>query len=195
MSIIAAVTACLLLTLVLVLFFQVQDFLGRIETQLAVEPGADPRLRAIGLQMETLRGRFNGLLAESIEMRLKSLEKSVEAGKVTADDLRQFEELQRDLRLLETYAGTPEAAKLDYAEREHSRYRPAPTSQAGRNEPLINEVLEIKLLVNACLVSIALSVLILVGYYWKRHRAEVRYLRGMAGQVPMLVRDVSDGGR
>jgi hypothetical protein len=186
--------ACLLLASALMLFFQVRSFLGHIETKLVSESGGDPRLRAIGLQMEALRGKFHGLLAESVEVRLKSLEKNVEAGKITADDLRAFEELQKDLKLLESYAGAGGTTALDYSEREHSRFRAIPEAGPVRNEQLLSEMVEVKTLFYLCLAGIATGTLMMMGYYWMRHRGEARYIHGLAEQMSMLTHQPSDLG-
>jgi hypothetical protein len=194
-GIVVALAACLLLASVLVLFFQVRGFLDHIETRLIAESsGVDIRLRAMGQQMEALRGKFHGLLAESVEMRLKSLEKIVESGKVSADDLRAFEELQKDLKALENYAGTSGVGGLDYPAQEHSRFRPMAQPQVVHNTGLMAEVVELKTLFYFCLVGIAVSAVAMVGYYWIRQRRHARYIHDLVGAMPMLPHQSPDGG-
>jgi len=55
-------------------------------------------------QMDSLRGKLNNILADSVEIRIKSLEKSIAEGKVSAGDVETFQSLQNDLRTLEDYA-------------------------------------------------------------------------------------------
>lgn len=193
-SVVLVFAACLLLASALMLFFQVRSFLEHIETKLVSESGGDPRLQAIGLQMEALRGKFHGLLAESVEVRLKSLEKNVEAGKITADDLRAFEELQKDLKLLESYAGAGGTTALGYYEREHSRFRAIPEAKPIRNDQLLGEMVEVTALFYLCLAGIATGTLMMVGYYWMRHRGEARYIHGLVEQMPMLTHQSPDHG-
>lgn len=185
--------ACLLLASALMLFFQVRSFLGHIETKLVSESGGGARLRAMGLQMEALRGKFHGLLADSVEVRLRTLEKSVETGKISGDDLRAFEELQRDIKLLESYAVTAGTMGLDYAEREHSRFRPIPEARSTHNEQLMSEMVEVKTLFYFCLAGMATGTL-MMGYYWLRHRSEGGRIQGLEEQVPMLTHQSSDAG-
>jgi biopolymer transport protein ExbB/TolQ len=187
--------ACLLLASVLVLFFQVRGFLDHVESRLVSESASgNLRLRAMGQQMEALRGKFHGLLAESVEMRLKSLEKIVESGKVSADDLRAFEELQKDLKALENYAGMPGAVGLDYPVQEHSRFRPMAPPQAAPSSQLMAEVVELKTLFYFCLAGLAAGTLALVIYYWVRRRRYARYIRDLAETLPLLPRQSPNGG-
>jgi hypothetical protein len=194
-SIFAAMASCLLLALVLVLFFQVRGFLAHLETRLAVESGGNTRIHAIGQHMEALQGKFNALLAESVEMRLKTLEKSVETGKVGAVDLRTFEVLKNDLELLENYAVRSGALGFDYAQQEHSRFRAVPeTKPIVRNDELMNEILALRSLFYLCLATLGLSVVI-AGGYWLHQRKKVRWLESMAAHRPMLTEQSSDSPR
>lgn len=181
----AVLAGCLLLVSALVLFFEVRSFLGHLESRLAV--GGHGRLQAMSQQMEALRGRFNGILAESIEVRLKALEKNLAAGKVGADDLRAFEELQKDIAILERYAGSGGPAVLNEAG-EHDRFRALRSPQPGiRDTDLVNEVAELKHLFYFCLAGLATGTGMMLGYYWVNQR---RCLR--AHRVPLLTPPESD---
>jgi hypothetical protein len=178
---------CILFALVVLLFFQVQGFIGNVETKRA-EAGSDARLRAMDQQMQALRGQFNGLLAESIENRLRLLQKSVDSGKASADDLRVFAELQRDLALLESYAGrgTPVPAAESF---EHMRYQPlvtAPPPRVVRNDQLLDEVRQLKLLFVVSATGIALVALVLAVLYALRQRRGLRTLEAPLHAVPGL---------
>jgi hypothetical protein len=177
-----------LLAAALLLLFQARGFLDHFETRLAAQAGGDARLQAMGQHMEALRGKFNGLLAESIETRLKALEKNIDAGKVGSDDLRAFEELQKDLKLLENYAGRGEAMSFDYAQRDHSRFRPLPdTKPVVRNDELMSEVLELKNLLYFCAAGLlAMGGAAVVGCYWIAQRGNGRYL-GLSAEHSRLL--------
>jgi hypothetical protein len=194
-SIFAAMASCLLIALVLVLFLQVRGFLTHLEARLAVESGGNTRIHAISEHMEALQGKFNALLAESVEMRLKTLEKSVETGKVGVDDLRTFETLKDDLKLLENYAVRSGALSFDYAQQEHSRFRAIPeTKPIVRNDELMNEILALRRLFYLCLTALVLSVVI-VGGYWLSQRRKARWLESMGTHQIMLTEQSSDRPR
>ncbi len=191
-GILAALACCLLLASVLILFFQVRGFLGHLETRLSAESGGDNRLRAINQHMEALQGKFNALLAESVELRLKTLEKNVESGKVVADDLRTFESLRIDLKALESYAQSSGAMGLDYARQEHGRYQALATQQPVlRNDELKGELAELKTLFYGCLAVFAVALLAMASY-WSSQRRTIRRLETLAAPPPMLASPPSD---
>lgn len=195
-AVIPVMAACLLLVSVFVLFFQVQSFLGHLETRMvAGTGGGDARLRAIGRQMEILRSKFHGVLADSVEMRLKALEQSIDAGKVVAEDFRAFEQLQKDLELLENYLGGAPAAALDSGQREHGRYRPLPQGEPAVGEgEMLRELSALKTLFYFCLAGLATSTVAMLGYYWVFQRGVSRRIDTAVGRFPALTRPSSDNG-
>jgi len=107
-------------------FYQIYTDLNRLESRVARASGAGvERLRVMGRQMDTLRDRLHGLMAESVEIRLKSLDRNIATGKVSTDDLVLFQALQTDLKSLETYAGATGGDGLDSERSEHPRYQAA----------------------------------------------------------------------
>lgn len=186
---ITAIAGLLLLASVLVLFFQVQGFLSHLETRLAVEAHGDARLHAINQHVEVLQGKFNALLAESVEVRLKALEQSVANGRIGGDDLRNFETLKNDLKLLENYTEKSGGNLTDYAPQEHPRFQAMPSTQkVWRPEELRSEFLQLQNLFYLCLAVLALSFLMVTGYwFWQRHR--FRRLESPAAH-PLLARPV-----
>jgi hypothetical protein len=182
----AAAAVGILLALALLLYFQVNGFIAGLETRQAAVPG-DARLAAMGQQMEVLRGKFNGLLAESVESRLRLLQRNVEAGKASPEDLRAFAELQHDLALLETYASRG-APIPDPATLEHARYQPLAAASAPRmvrNEELLVEVRQLKVLLYSCAAILAAGCLLLALYGLGRRRLE-RTLEYTAPPLPEL---------
>lgn len=195
MGAVAAIAVFLLLASVLVLFLQVQGFLNHLETKLAAESHGDPRLHAITQQVEALQGKFSAVLAESVEIRLKTLEQNIANGKAGPDDLKTFESLKSDLKLLENYAGrTGNTLGFDYARQEHPRYRAVVESQhVWRNDELHSALLELKNVFYACLGTLAMSLLMLGGY-WLWQRGRIRRLEAPA-LPPLLVRQTSGSRR
>lgn len=188
-AVIPVLAACLLLISVLVLFFQVRSFLGHIETRVVADTGGETRLRAIGRQVEALRGKLHGALAESVEIRLKALEQNIDTGKVGAEDIRTFEELLKDLKLLENYAESSPAVALDYGQRDHNRLRPMARSEdAVGNGNLVKELADLKTLIYFCMAGLGTSTVVVVGYYWVLHRRDYRRIHTVVGQLPVLPR-------
>lgn len=193
-KIVAFLALCLLLGSVLVLFVQVSGFLGHVETKLAVESGGDSRLRAMSQHLGDLRGRFHGLLEESVETRLKELEKTVANGKVNFDDLKAFGELQKDIEALENYAIANGTQGFDYARREHDRFRALPgQTPVPRNDELLREAVELKNLVYFCAAGLATGTALMLGYYWVLQRRNARYLEAMSLRVPLLPPGIGRG--
>lgn len=189
-AVIPVLAACLLLVSILVLFFQVQSFLGHVETTVATaDAGGETRLRAIGRQVEMLRDKLHGALADSVELRLKALERNIDAGKVGADDVRAFEELLKDLKLLEDYAESGPATALDDSRRDHGRFRPLPGGEGGFGKSnLVQELADLKTLFYFCLAGLGTGTVVMVGYYWVLQRRNYRRIRTVAGQLPVLPR-------
>lgn len=200
-GIFAAFAACLLLASVLILFLQVQGFLGQLEARLAVENGGDRRLHALNQHMEALQVRFNALLAESVEVRMKDLERNIDAGKVGTADLQVFESLKNDLKTLESYAQRTGALGFDYPQREHSRYQAVATvapaaavaATPASNQALRSEVLEIRQLLYSLLAALALALLAGVNY-WLNQRRNIRRLTLLVAP-PLLAAPPSESRR
>lgn len=160
---------------------------NRLETQMASPAAGHARINAISQQMETLQRKFGVLLAESVEMRLKDLQKSIEAGTISAADLETFERLRSDLAILEGYAEAGGANAFDSAEIEHSRFRPLPGSGPVRNEELMDEVVKVKNLLYFCAASLATTTVLISGY-WLRQRSRTHRIQSRMAAVPMLAR-------
>jgi hypothetical protein len=180
----------IILALSCVLFFQVRNVLERFETPLIPDgPGRDTRITAIHQQMESLQGKFSVLLAESVEMKLKTLSKDIESGKVSAEDLRLFEELKSDLQLLEKYsANHAERRSLDSMLLEHPRFQQMAESRKLTPNPDWDiQVLRLKNLVYVCIAALVLTSLFLLGY-WYRLRRLIRRISPSTETSPILIR-------
>jgi hypothetical protein len=159
----------------------------RLEAAMTVPPEGRARIMAINQQMEALQGKFGVLLAESVEMRLKTLQRSIEMGKVSASDIAAFEQLKNDLTLLEDYAERSGANGLDGALLEHARFQQTPGSGMVRNEALMDEVLRVKNLLYFCAASLAATTVLISGY-WLRQRSRTFRLHSEIAAVPMLAK-------
>ncbi|WP_434112171.1 hypothetical protein [Methylocaldum sp. GT1TLB] len=164
---------------------------ARLETTVAGPAEGHARIKAINQQMEALQRKFGILLAESVEMRLKTLQKNIEAGAVSSADLEAFEQLKSDLVLLEGYAEAGGANAFDNTEIEHSRFRRLSGSGVVRNEELMDEVLQVKNLLYFCAASLATTTVLISGY-WLRQRSRAYRLHSGMTAVPMLAKKPGD---
>lgn len=188
----ATIAAAFLLGMALLLFFQVGSFLKRFETAVPVSRNADPRIEALNQQVAAIQDKFNLLLAESVEMRLKTLEKSVAGGKVSADELRAFEELKHDLKTLENYATVSGIQTFDDAQLEHSRYQRIPEAdKAVSTRELLDEVAELKNLFYLSLAGFVGSAFVAAGSYF-RQREDTGQLGADPARPHLLTRDPPD---
>lgn len=179
--------AVCLCSLIWILFY----FSTRLETTVAGPTEEQARIKAINRQIDALQRKFGVLLAESVEMRLKTLQKNIDMGTVSSADIAAFEQLRNDLAVLEGYAEASGADVFDSTEIEHSRFRRLPGSAVVRNEELMDEVLQVKNLLYFCAASLATTT-VLVSGYWLRQRSRAHRLYSRMAAVPMLAKR-SDG--
>ncbi|MGI9212250.1 MAG: hypothetical protein ACR2HF_07225 [Methylococcaceae bacterium] len=173
----ARIAACCGLGVILALFVWVEHTLDTLEAGLKpIHHTSNPRLQAINEQMESLHGRFSLLLAESVEMKLKALSKDMETGRLDPDDARLFNELEKELLLLEQYSNNGAADPLESSKLEHPRFNaiapiPAPTSAVTSDQELSQQISRLRNFVYFSLSALAIGLLVLVGRWFKPHRS------------------------
>lgn len=162
----------LVLFALLGLLYQFHTQLDTLEARLLSQPAGGERLQAMGRQMGVLRERLHGLMADSVEMRLKSLERSLSSGRINAEDLALFQTLQQDLKALESYSEAYGPAGLDDAGREHPRYQAAGAVAAVVSQSeLLREISRLRLLLYLCLTGLVAGGGFLAARSWLAHRA------------------------
>jgi hypothetical protein len=156
-----------LLAGLLTLFYQLQSDLDLLESQLMTETGGD-RMKAMGQELASLQGRLQGLMADSVEIRLKALEQNLASGHVTPDVLHQFEVLQNDIRALETYSDGPDSPNLDRVIPDHPRYAAmaAAGAPALTKAEMFREISKLRTLLYLCLTGLVATGGVLLGRYW-----------------------------
>lgn len=184
------VVALLLFAGLISLFYQLQQDLDVLETQLIQDAGGQ-RMKLMGEQMVLLQGRLNGLMADSVEIRLKALERSLASGQVTPALLEQFEVLKNDIRSLESYADGPHARDLDQMVPDHPRFRGS-ASNAPRvltKAEMFQEISRLRTLLYLCLTGLFATGGVFLGRYWlMTHRASLRLPPARAPKPPLLSR-------
>jgi len=155
-------------------FYQLHSRLADMESKLATNVAGGGRLDAIGQQMEVLRNRLHGLLADSVEIRLKSLERDISLGKVSTEDLRLFDTLQNDLKALETYSSMAGSIGINEAVREHPRYQSLALASGGAmaHGEMLNEISRLRILLYLCLTALIAGGAVMAGRYWIESRRQ-----------------------
>jgi hypothetical protein len=149
-------TGLVLMVAVLLLVVQFRTVLVAMENRLNLDAAGDGRIQAIGQQLEGLRGKLNGLLAESVEIRLKSLEQSIADGKVNGDEMAALQSLQNDFRQIETYSSVTGGVSFDSARGEHPRFQSVtgPIPARMGNQELLREIARLRTLFYLCLTGL-----------------------------------------
>lgn len=188
-----------LLAGLLTLFHELSGELDALEARLVQETGGD-RLHAIDQQMDTLRNRLHGLMADSVEIRLKSLERNLAEGRVSPEDLKLFDTLQNDLKALQDYAEGSGAQSLEYESREHPRYQHGPPSTESvtasaiasaipiPKADMLKEISRLRTLLYLCLTGLVGTGGVLVGRFWIQARRPPLIEHRTARRPPLLSR-------
>lgn len=137
------------------LLFLLGGYLNEMERRLSAHSGGEQRVAMMGREMDYLRIKLNGLLADSVEIRIKSLERAVAEGRVSSDEIQSFSLLQNDLNLLENYSKASGGDFPDSRRSEHARYQPVANAPTLSNQQLLEEVARIKGLFYLCLYGLA----------------------------------------
>ena len=183
--------ACIILTI----GYQIKIELDGLETRL-LQPAGNPRLDAISQQMSGLRGRLHGLMADSVEMRLKSLERNLATGHINGDDLQVFQSLQRDLQSLETFAGSPDGAMIGVGQADHPRYQALAAAVPGLagNAELLQEISRLRTLLYLCLTGLVVGGVVASRSWIASHQSHSRLDAAPRGQHLPAPRSRSDHG-
>jgi len=188
-----ALTA-LMLAFSLYLFLNTNQLFERFQGRLTdVEDRDALRIRQYNEKLETLQNRMAVFVADSVETKLKTLEKNVTAGTVGSQEIKTLEELKGEVKLLETYSAGKRANLTDPARLDHARFQTTPGSEnalvAGGD--LLYEVSQMKRLLYLGIASCGFVGLMIGGYWWQIN-ARVKRLASDRARTPLLVRKVED---
>ena len=187
----------LILAGLLTLFQELNGELDALEARLVQETGGE-RLHTIGQQMDTLRDRLHGLMADSVEIRLKNLERNLAEGRVSPEDLKLFDTLQNDLKALETYAEASGGRSLEYESSEHPRYQHGAASATTvtttasaipmPKADMLKEISRLRTLLYLCLTGLVGTGGVLVGRFWIQGRRPPLIDHRAARSPPLISR-------
>lgn len=149
----------LVLAALVFLAFRMHGLMQEVEYRFAADANGEGRLIAMGLQMDSLKGKLNNLLADSVEIRIKSLESAIAAGRVTQDDILNFQSLQNDLKTLEAYARAGGAPQLETGLLEPPRLKAIGSERvpALGNQAIMAEITTLRRLFYWCLTGLVLG--------------------------------------
>lgn len=167
-------------------FYQFKTELDRLESSVLSQPesGGSLRLDAVGQQMDILRNRLNGLMVDSVEIRLKALERNIASGQVRAEDLGAFQSLQNDLRLLQSSSADGNGAVPDSTALDHPRYQAAAIASAAlmKNADVLKEISRLRTLLYFCLTGFVACSGVLASRNWIASRRSATDERSESGQ-------------
>lgn len=180
----------LLLAGLLMAFYQIQQELDGLEAQLVTDQG-ELRMKAMAEQVGLLQQRLHGLMADSVEIRLRALERSLAAGQLTPELMQQFDVLKKDILTLEQTAAQVDFQGLDAASAEHPRYQkvPLPAAPTLTRSEMFKEISRLRLLLYFCLTGLVATSGLLVGRYWRlTQKAPGLPGEGVGQRPPLLTR-------
>jgi hypothetical protein len=134
---------------------------GLDETEAVHVSHRNPELLHYQVELDALQGRLAGLMKDSMERKLRMLEKSVQSGGFGVEDLKLLEDLKTELTFLRNYAAS--GGDLQTLG-EHERYRMSPgASENAGMEQIDRDLVELKNLVYLGVAAFGVSALMLGG--------------------------------
>jgi hypothetical protein len=182
-----AITA-LILALGIYLLLNTCQMLERFQGRLvSVEDSDTVRIKQYNQQLEALQDRMTSFVADSVENKLKALERNVTEGVVGAQEIKTLEELKGEVKLLEKYSAGRKGNLTDSSRLEHARFQITPgTGDTPSSADLLNEVSQMKRLLYLGIASCGFVGCLLGGYWWQSH-SRIRRLSKESSLPRLLV--------
>ena len=189
----ALALVALMVALSLYLLLSTSQILGRIQVRLAqVEDSDTVRIRQYNQKLENLQDRMTVFVADSVETKLKSLEKNVTEGSVGAQEIKILEELKGEVKLLESYSYGKGGKLTDSSRLDHPRFQITPgTQNTSSSGDLLYEVSQMKRLLYLSIASCGFVGFLVGGYWWQSTTRDKRVSRDMP-TPRLLVRKTKD---
>jgi hypothetical protein len=179
----------MMLAVSLYLFLNTSQMFERFQGRLGdVEDGDARRIQQYNEKLESLQNRMTVFVADSVENKIRSLERNVAAGTVGAQEIKTLEELRGEVKLLENYSVGRRANLTDPARLDHARFQATPGSEnIASGGDLLYEVSQMKRLLYISIASCGLVGLMIGGYWWQT-AARVKRLASDRPRTPLLAR-------
>lgn len=163
----------LMLLLVVVgvyLFMHTNEQLERLQARIGTAENADTaRISLYNQKLEALQDRMSVFVADSVETKLNTLERSVGAGTVGAQEIRTLEELKGEVQLLAKYSAGKGGNFTDQSKMDHARFQIIPAMQNNAGGDLLYEISQMKRLLYFGIASCGLVGFLLGGMCWHGH--------------------------
>ncbi len=183
----------LMLTVSLYLLLDTSQVLERFQGKLAGAGDSDTvKIRQYNHKLEALQDRMTAFVADSVEIKLKSLEKHVADGTVGVQEIKTLEELKGEVKLLENYSAGKGGNLTDTSRLDHARFQLTPGNQnTTSNADLLYEVSQMKRMLYLGIASCGFVGFLLGGYWWQsnsrikrlsRYMPQPRLLVGKTGE-------------
>ncbi len=159
----------LMLVTSLYLWLNTSQILERFQMNVAsVEDKDSVKIRQYNQKLEALQDRMTAFVADSVETRLKTLEKNVADGTVGVQEIKTLEELKGEVQLLEKYSVGKGGNLTDTSRLDHARYQITPgTQNSTSSADLLYEVSQMKRLLYLGIASCGFVGFMLGGYWWQ----------------------------
>lgn len=178
----------LMMAVSIYLFLSTNQILARFQGSLSeVEDNDAKRIQFYNEKLEALQDRMTVFVADSVETKLKALEKNVTSGTVGTQEIKTLEELKGEVKLLQNYSTGKRGNLTDPARLDHARFQVTPgTQNVTSSGDLLYEVSQMKRLLYLSIASCGFVGLMIGGYWW--HSAtRIRRLAVHKSSHPLLV--------
>ncbi len=153
----------------LYLLINTSQMVGRFQARLShVEDNDALRIRQYNQKLEELQDRMTVFVADSVETKLKTLEKNVTDGSVGTQEIKILEELKGEVKLLEQYSSGRGGKLTDSSRLDHPRFQITPgTQNTTSSGDLLHEVSQMKRLLYLSIASCGFVGCLIGGYWWQ----------------------------
>jgi hypothetical protein len=171
----------LLLAVSLYVLLNTGQMLERFQGRLAgIEDSDTVKIRQYNQKLEALQDRMTAFVADSVETKIKTLEKNVTEGTVGTQEIKTLEELKGEVKLLEKYSAAKGGNLTDSSRLDHARFQITPGSQSTASSgDLLYEVSKMKRLLYLGIASCGFVGFLIGGYWWQGHIRVKRLSREM----------------
>ena len=155
--------------------FMLERFQGRLAN---VEDTDTVKIRQYNQKLEVIQERMTAFVADSVETKLKTLEKDVADGSVSDQEIKALEDLKGQVKLLETYSAGKGGNLTDTSRLDHVRFQITPGKLgAASSVDLLYEVSQMKRLLYFGIASCGFVGFLVGGFWWQSHSRAKRLSR------------------